>query len=361
MIAQCTDCECEGGTCTFNVTAGRCQCQCQDFTFGDACSYGKNETTAHIESGAVPTRKANITLEIYIPYQDAYNNLSSLESIKFINMLEKEIDAMCKQADPQAYKTVQVIKLSNGSVVAESVVQYNYQNNETQISFLNNELDRVLTDILNHSNNLQKISQAFCTDNVLLSRIAFQPPLITNITDLKPYINCSPFANYTAVIIKGQWQCVSPCTTNPNYCNQHGDCLNDIKKGPTCKCYQTSLGQFYGPQCEQSMPLSTTNGINTTISTDHYKPTFLSLNTEDSPSPSAFSEPRNIYSNVLLTLKSPIYDTRNIKWTYAFFTWSGNILSNNIINYWDTGYGCHPSEIHSNSTIYTNKITAHDN
>lgn len=57
----------------------------------------------------------------------------------------------------------------------------------------------------------------------------------SDITGLKPFVNCAPFANYTAEISNGQWQCVGPCKTNPEYCHQHGECHNNIYKGPTCR------------------------------------------------------------------------------------------------------------------------------
>lgn len=163
-----------------------------------------------------------------------------------------------------------------GSVVAESVVEYIYANNETQIQFINTQLDGVLTGILNKTSNLNKISQAF-NASVQLNGLTFQSPEIkskstskhaylttcyfalsvfldskhviisifvlwslslfyhSDITDLKPFVNCSQFANYTAEISNGQWQCVGPCKTNPNYCHQHGECRNDVYKGPTCR------------------------------------------------------------------------------------------------------------------------------
>ena len=57
----------------------------------------------------------------------------------------------------------------------------------------------------------------------------------SDISDLKPYINCSEFAKYTASINNGQWQCFGPCQTSPNYCHQSGNCLNDIYKGAICR------------------------------------------------------------------------------------------------------------------------------
>lgn len=65
-----------------------------------------------------------------------------------------------------------------GSVVAESVAEYIYPNNETQIQFVNTQLDEVLTDILNDTSNLNKIAQAFNTPNVQLNGLTFQPPEI---------------------------------------------------------------------------------------------------------------------------------------------------------------------------------------
>ncbi|XP_040889450.1 mucin-3B [Toxotes jaculatrix] len=249
---QCRDedCQCTTGTCMFNTTLGRCHCHCQEFVFGESCSFGENDTSAHIDTGAIPTRKANITLAIKMIFQPAFHNLSSPLALEFIHTLELQLKALCKEADPQTFKKVQVINLSNGSVVAESVAEYSYPNNETQIQFINTQLDRVLTNILNDTRNLNKISQAFNNSSVNLSGLNFQPPAVINITDLMPYVNCTQFANYTAEISNGQWQCVGPCKTNPDYCHQHGQCLNDIHKGPTCRCYESSLEQFYGPQCD---------------------------------------------------------------------------------------------------------------
>ncbi|XP_069391547.1 mucin-3A isoform X2 [Paralichthys olivaceus] len=161
-----------------------------------------------------------------------------------------QLQALCKEAEPQSFREVQIIKLTNGSVVAASVAEYSYLNNETQIQFINNELHGVLTDILNTTSNLDKISQAFNNSSVTLDQITFPPPEINNITNLEPYVNCSGFANYTAIVTNGRWQCVGHCKTNPNYCNQHGECLNDIRKGPICRCFESSLHQYYGPQCE---------------------------------------------------------------------------------------------------------------
>lgn len=63
-----------------------------------------------------------------------------------------------------------------GSVVAETVVEYSYPNNETQIQFLNNDLEERLSNILNDTSTLDRISQAFDGVTVELNRITFLPP-----------------------------------------------------------------------------------------------------------------------------------------------------------------------------------------
>ncbi|XP_062301331.1 mucin-3A [Scomber scombrus] len=244
------DCHCNGGQCKFNGTLGRCYCHCQESVYGDFCSFGGNTTSANIDTGKLPTRQANVTLRINIPFEDAFYNLNSHQSVNFTNKLKKELEALCKEADPQAFKKVEIKNLTQGSVVAESIAEYVYLNNETQIQFVNTELDGVLANILNDTNNLNKISQAFSNAKVKLNGLNFQSPYIKNITDLKPFVNCSQFANYTAEISNGQWRCVGPCQRISNYCHQHGECLNNIYTGPICRCSKSSLKQFYGPHCD---------------------------------------------------------------------------------------------------------------
>lgn len=147
------------------------------------------------------------------------------------------------------------------------MAEYDYSNDETQIQFVNTHLEAMLTDILNDTDNLKKISQAFNSSGATLNGLTFQTPSITSkcslwfsiqyfsrfsliilqsqnyifffypsdITDLMPFVNCSQFANYTAEISNGKWQCVGPCKTNTDYCHQHGQCLNDIHKGAVCR------------------------------------------------------------------------------------------------------------------------------
>ena len=60
------------------------------------------------------------------------------------------------------------------------MAEYSYLNNETQIQFVNTELDGVLTDILNNTSNLNKISQAFENSSVTLNEITFLPPEVNS-------------------------------------------------------------------------------------------------------------------------------------------------------------------------------------
>ncbi|KAM4612855.1 mucin-3A [Polymixia lowei] len=180
----------------------------------------------------------------------AFNNLSSPQSQEFIHTLTKELEPLCKEAAPQNFKSIQVVKLTPGSVVAETTVEYNYPNNETQIQILNTELDAILTDILNGTNTLKRIGEAFGNVSVELNEVILQPTDIKNITDLQPFINCSRFAKYTAEVNNGRWQCVGPCKNNPDYCHQHGECLNEVLIGPTCRCHESNLEQYYGQQCD---------------------------------------------------------------------------------------------------------------
>ncbi|XP_044204652.1 uncharacterized protein PB18E9.04c-like [Thunnus albacares] len=282
---QCRDedCQCNGGECIFNTTLGRCHCHCQESVYGDSCVFGQNNTNPNIDTGAIPIR---------------------------------QLEALCKEADPLAFKKVQIKKLTPGSVVAESVAEYNYLNNETQIHFVNNELDGVLTNILKDTSNLNKISRAFDNASVQLYGLIFQSPEIKNITDLKPFVNCSRFANYTAEISNGQWQCVGPCKTNPDYCHQHGECVNDIHKGPICletfttpTSQESSTTKMSSPTEPQSTSVTmvtptgttesvvstatlTTNELSKTTNTDHStRATNLPTNTEVSPSSPSTSLP----------------------------------------------------------------------
>ncbi|XP_029990858.1 mucin-3B-like [Sphaeramia orbicularis] len=224
--------------------------RCPDSVYGDECIYGVNDTSPNIDPGTLPSRKVNVTLKIDITFVIAFENLNSPEAITFIKGLLSELEPLCFEADPSTFKKVKVVKLSSGSVIADTEVEYIYPNNQTQINFVNDHLDGVLTGILNDTTNLKKIASAVNATSAQLNNVTFQAPNITNITQLEPFINCSNFVDYTPELSNGQWECVGPCKTHPNYCNRHGDCYNNIYKGPICKCYSSSLEQYSGPQCD---------------------------------------------------------------------------------------------------------------
>ncbi|XP_036387712.1 mucin-3B [Megalops cyprinoides] len=221
-------CHCNGYPCFFNETSSSCQCKCSNLTFGDSCIFGNDNTPINIDSETVPTRRVNISLRIMKNFIPEFENINSTQSKNFINTLTQQLETLCKKADSQNFKGVKIIALRNGSIIADSVAQYSYSNSESQISFVNNDLPSVLTAIFNNTENLRNLT----------------------ISDLQPFISCRlGFANYTQMVIDGKWECVGPCVTNPDYCHQHGQCFN-IQSGPTCRCDESPLEQYYGPQCE---------------------------------------------------------------------------------------------------------------
>lgn len=53
-----------------------------------------------------------------------------------------------------------MISLRRGSIIARSAAQYNYPNNQSQIDFLNNNLNSSLEKIFHESELLKNISEA---------------------------------------------------------------------------------------------------------------------------------------------------------------------------------------------------------
>nr|XP_061814069.1 uncharacterized protein LOC133604776 [Nerophis lumbriciformis] len=141
-----------------------------------------------------------------------------------------------------------VTELRPRSVLATSRAEYVYQNNATQIQWLNDQLEGELVRIFNEDDNIQQISEAFSA-SVLFKKVSSPVPQIMSIMDLQPFINCS-FNNYTAEVIDGRWQCVGPCMKELDYCNGHGQCLNDINVGAVCNCYSSKISKYFGPRCQ---------------------------------------------------------------------------------------------------------------
>ncbi|KAG7318808.1 hypothetical protein KOW79_017282 [Hemibagrus wyckioides] len=155
-----------------------------------------------------------------------------------------------RRAAPQNFRDVKILSLLPGSIIVRSLAQYNYPNNQSQIDFLNKDLESTLTKLFNSSDTLQHLSQALGNVSVQDTEVLMQTAGIANISDLKQYLSCnSDFANYTLNIVEGAWVCEGPCKHNPGYCNAHGDCVN-VKTGPMCLCYKSSFQEYYGPQCE---------------------------------------------------------------------------------------------------------------
>ncbi|XP_048879886.1 serine-rich adhesin for platelets isoform X5 [Brienomyrus brachyistius] len=250
ITLNCTaeDCRCDGAPCFFNVTSNDCKCQCNSSTFGNSCEFGGNNIPVII--GVTPTRKVNISLRIMKNFDLSFKNLKSSESQKFINIIIHELEFLCKGASPENFMDVKIIDLRNGSIIAETVAQYSYPNNQSQINFLNNDLVSTLKAIFNNTDSFKNLSQALGGFAVNVINIYPQPLVIMSIMDLKPFVSCDVgFANYTPEIVDGGWECVSPCVNSPDYCHQQGECFN-AKTGPVCKCFEPQLGQYYGAQCQ---------------------------------------------------------------------------------------------------------------
>ncbi|KAF4093777.1 hypothetical protein AMELA_G00006050 [Ameiurus melas] len=231
------------------MTSGLCKCNCSDYTYGDSCNLAIN-TRPVILSEDRPTRKANISLTLIQTYNPDFEHLNSEASKKLISVLSHEISDICRRADPQNFRDVKIIGLLSGSIIVKSIAQYNYPNNQSQIDFLNKDLETSLKNLFNNSDLLKHLSEALGNVSVQDTEVLMQTAEIANVSDLKRFLNCSSdFAGYTLKIVEGAWVCEGPCKSNPGYCNAHGDCLN-MKTGPGCLCYNTSFQEYYGTHCE---------------------------------------------------------------------------------------------------------------
>ncbi|XP_026130948.1 mucin-3A-like isoform X2 [Carassius auratus] len=242
------NCQCNGSPCIFNVTSGKCQCQCNPFTFGEYCNFA-NDSSSITWSESTPTRNANVSLRIMMNYLPGYENINSSESRKLISILKHELSILCKRADAQNFKEVQIHKFVKGSVIAESTAVYNYPNNDSQIMFLNNYLQYTLETIFNETDSFKNLSIAL-NASIQVDQTTMGPVIISNISDLQSFVKCAvDFANLTVELEDGAWVCVGPCKRNLEFCNQRGECLNEIE-GPQCRCYSSPFEKYYGDHCE---------------------------------------------------------------------------------------------------------------
>lgn len=223
---------------------GKCQCDCNpDLTYGNSCQYGFNETHVILDNENMPPRKVNFSLTI----MKDFSSISDQEAL--IAILEKELTALFRQADPSSFKDLKITGLSPNTNV-EVVVSYSYQNNESQINFLNEQLETTLKSILDDPDAFKNLSEALGNVDIKDPTITMTDTEIKNLVDMRPYVNCSlDFSDYSAEVSEGHWICVGPCFSDPGYCNHHGECLNE-KSGPVCRCYENFFETYYGPQCD---------------------------------------------------------------------------------------------------------------
>ncbi|XP_041130739.1 mucin-3B [Polyodon spathula] len=165
-------------------------------------------------------------------------------------MMQPELERLCKQASPQNFQQVIITGFRNGSIVTESLAIYNYPNQDREIQFLNNQLVGKLSSILNDTNNLDNLSAAVNASVKLLNTTG-EPPAITNVTGLKPFVeNCSlNYDNYTVEVVEGSLLCVGPCRRLPDYCSFKGSCYNR-REGAVCMCFASAFQQYTGTHCQ---------------------------------------------------------------------------------------------------------------
>ncbi|XP_051957450.1 uncharacterized protein LOC127625991 [Xyrauchen texanus] len=162
-----------------------------------------------------------------------------------------DLSILCRRADAQNFKVVNIVGLKPGSVFVDSIAEYNYPNNDTQIQFLNHDLKATLENIFNDSVLLKNLSAALGDIVIHVTHIEMQTIEISNISDLEPYVHCTVlFPGFTEEIENGiSWICAGPCKKMPNFCNQHGECLNGINV-TSCKCTHSNFEGYYGTHCE---------------------------------------------------------------------------------------------------------------
>ncbi|XP_073732449.1 uncharacterized protein [Misgurnus anguillicaudatus] len=245
----CQDCDCNGSPCFFNPTTEKCQCQCKPPTFGDKCNFVTGSSPADL-SGNTPTRKAKISLRLKMDFLPAYGNVNSPQYKNLAFILKREVSILCRRADDRNFKDVNITNLRPGSVIADSIAEYNYPNNNTQIQFLNKDLERTLESIFHDSESFRNLSAALGSVSIENPNITTETPEIFNITGLQEYVRCTEgFANFTAELVDDEWVCVGPCEKDPNYCSKRGQCFNEIN-GSQCQCDRSNFEEYYGTNCE---------------------------------------------------------------------------------------------------------------
>ncbi|XP_039598452.1 uncharacterized protein LOC120519572, partial [Polypterus senegalus] len=154
----CTDNDCNGSPSLFNSSSGTCQCQCPDFTIGGKCLTGKNYTDVTFGvNQSLPTLDINIIIIIDKTFPDSLKNSTSSLYQKFSNIIIKQLTEICKPAAEANFQGIEIIQFTKGSIRAESIVKYEYRNNQSDIDFLNNVVTVELNKTL-HNNSFSLIS-----------------------------------------------------------------------------------------------------------------------------------------------------------------------------------------------------------
>ncbi|KAG8568746.1 hypothetical protein GDO81_014131 [Engystomops pustulosus] len=225
---------------------GICTCVCSRYYIGSSCEYGKNETSAVLNSGG-PIRNISVEITINKAYTEGLKNTSSVDYIILYKQIINVLETAFRRASPNYFSKVVINGFRRGSIIVDSTAIYTYPNNQTGIDFINNNLNKSVNTFLNES--LPELTRIMNT-TVSITRIQPEPPAITMVDELKNYVTCSlNYAGYIVTCNNIHCYCTGPCFNTPDYCNYHGDCYN-AANGSICMCYKHEFYQYQGKQCE---------------------------------------------------------------------------------------------------------------
>ncbi|XP_069755212.1 fibrillin-1-like [Narcine bancroftii] len=240
--SQCSPTFCSnGGTCTTNAAENcRAICQCPDLYTGEQCTVPKLIVFAE-PSPNLPKRSVNVTLSL-LNFNGSFQNNTPLQIFvkDMINVKIMNLQRFNDASDPIFWNRAE-------TVVASSVLSFNYNANKTVIDFLNNNLQSA---ILSAFNNRQRATPF---DNVTfgpLKSTDIQDVSKLSSTNLLNYFNCTNIAlpgyelqfNDERGII-----CRSPC--DMGYCMNQAECQH-LPIGLQCKCVPRTIYSSFGDRCE---------------------------------------------------------------------------------------------------------------
>ncbi|KAJ1144171.1 hypothetical protein NDU88_010473 [Pleurodeles waltl] len=205
---------------------------CGPFLSGSTCQNGANVIDVIVASDA-PTKDVYVLLKINQTFDMNLENPSSSQYNELKTKTEK-IAQFYRKVFRGHYRKMTVNGFSSGSIIVNTSASYRYNNNQTEIDSLNNNLDSEVTDIFNSSETLNVLASMFNVTVVELLDTSSDSP-ITVISQLQGFMKCSlDFANYTMVCNNGTCTCLGSCYTDPDVCNQAGRCFNRLY-GPVCE------------------------------------------------------------------------------------------------------------------------------